>query len=79
MAGSLSLDDQLLGEKMHYYCSSSDEEYESCDDGMEHGNLSKGQSNYSRHTDDFSGAASNVKLTPGIIHYLSCLLCLTSN
>ena len=28
MAGALSVDDQLLGEKMHYYCSSSEDEAE---------------------------------------------------
>lgn len=28
MAGALSADDQLLGEKMHYYCSSSEDEGE---------------------------------------------------
>lgn len=35
MAGSLSQDDQLLGEKMHYYCSSSEDEYASCEEGEE--------------------------------------------
>jgi len=28
MAGSLSVDDKLMGEKMHYYCSSSEDESE---------------------------------------------------
>ncbi|XP_067933926.1 phosducin-like protein [Watersipora subatra] len=33
MAGTLSTDDVLLGEKMHYYCSSSEDEYEDAEEG----------------------------------------------
>lgn len=45
MAGSLSADDKLLGEKMDYYCSSSEDEQEPVDVKTKENESSSGTSN----------------------------------
>ena len=62
MAGALSLDDQLLGEKMNYYCSSSEDEYQSCDEGEERDRVADKSVTVQSPPDltEYSGTATNV-------------------
>lgn len=76
MAGALSLDDQLLGEKMDYYCSSSEDEYQSCDEGEERARVAEKPVTVQPtppELTEYSGKSTNVGYVTAFPYLMSCI------
>lgn len=70
MAGALSQDDQLLGEKMNNYCSSSEDEYESCEEGEERGRVAEKPITLEKpDINEYNGTSTNVSNHKKVIDF----------